>query len=112
MYSELFYIAVIPSLPGGTELEVTGTGFDDSAVVTVGDVECTIISHNATSITCMTPAGADGTAEVAVDVQGTTATSSDDFTYSASDTPEINDFQPTSSSVSGQCVILPLHGGK
>jgi hypothetical protein len=50
----------------------------------------------------MTPEGADGTAEVAVAVGGTTATSSDDFTYAAGDTPEIDDFEPATSSPAGK----------
>ncbi len=63
---------------GGQPVTITGTGFSDGATVTIGGVALvSAVVVNSTTITGVTPAGADGLAAVAVtnpaDCSGTTA---------------------------------------
>lgn len=68
---------------GGTSITVTGTGFVVGASVTVGGSACTSVDVvSATSITCVTPAGAVGEKDVVVTNADTgTVTSTGSFTY-------------------------------
>ncbi|HEY8597764.1 MAG TPA: IPT/TIG domain-containing protein, partial [Thermomicrobiales bacterium] len=53
---------------GGTPVTIVGTGFQPGAMVTIGVAPCqaVLISGNGTEITCTTPAGPVGTADVVV----------------------------------------------
>ncbi|HKK92073.1 MAG TPA: IPT/TIG domain-containing protein, partial [Longimicrobiales bacterium] len=68
---------------GGTAVTITGTGFVDGAVVTIGGAVASNVTFvDATSITATTPAGAAGDADVVVtnpDAQTSTLTGG--FTY-------------------------------
>jgi hypothetical protein len=68
---------------GGTELTLTGTGFETGAVVYIGGTMCTaIIVVGPTHITCDSPAGTAGSAEiVVVNTNGGTGVLADGFTF-------------------------------
>ena len=64
-------------IAGGTQITITGTGFDSGAMVTVGGVAATNITFvNSTTITASTPPHAAGSVDVVVKVGSNTATSS------------------------------------
>lgn len=72
---------------GGTSITITGTGFQSGATVTIGGNAATSVTVvNATTITCTTPAGSPGAANVVVtnpDSQSDTLVGG--FTYTAND---------------------------
>lgn len=91
--------SVAPSsglIAGGTAVTITGTGFDTGADVEFDGVTATsIVVVNSTSITCVTPAGSAGTADVTVTNPDTeTDTLVGGYTYSAA-------FDPASMSLDG-----------
>ena len=67
---------------GGTAITLTGTNFIAGATVTVGANPATaVVVVNATTITCTTPAGPVGPADVSVTTAGGTASLPAAFTY-------------------------------
>jgi hypothetical protein len=86
---------------GGTLLTLTGTSFDTSGVVTVGNKTCSIITYSHTSITCTMPAG-QGVVPLIVATIGGQNTSTF-FTYSS---PAISSVSPTLISTSGRVVTI------
>ena len=68
---------------GGTALTITGTNFVAGATLTVGGAACTsVVVVSATSITCSTPAGSAGSANVVVtNADSQSGTGSGLFTY-------------------------------
>ena len=87
---------------GGTTITITGTNFVSGATVNVGGNACTnVVVVSATSITCTTPAGTAGPADIVVTNSDTgTVTSMGGFTYIA---------PPTIASISP--LIGPTLGG-
>ncbi len=85
------------SIDGGESVTITGTGFQDGATVTFGGAAATsVVVVGPTSITCTTPAGAEGLVDVVVtnpDAQA--GTLNDGFTY------EDNAFDPAVLALSG-----------
>ena len=96
---------------GGTALTVTGTGFASGASVTVGGAACTGVTVvSATSITCATPAGAAGAADVVVtntDTQSGTGTGV--FTYVAA--PTVVSVSPSSGLTVGGTLLTVTGAG-
>ncbi len=84
-YQALAITSVSPSsgsTAGGASITLTGTGFASGATVSIGGVAatgCSVVS--ATSITCTTPAGTSGAANVVVSLSGTNVTLTGGFTY-------------------------------
>jgi hypothetical protein len=69
-------------LAGGTDITLTGTNFVAGATVSVGGNAATaVVVVDATTITCTTPAGAVGPADVSVTTAGGTANLLATFTY-------------------------------
>jgi hypothetical protein len=69
---------------GGTPVTITGTGFLGATGVTVGGATATAVTVvNSTTITCTTPAGSVGTANVAVTTTSGTGIGASLFTYTA-----------------------------
>jgi WD40 repeat protein len=70
---------------GGTQVTLTGTGFDTASgktTVIIGGAAATAVSvSSSTTLTCAAPAGAAGTADVAVSTSGGSATLKQGFTY-------------------------------
>ncbi len=65
------------TIAGGTQITITGAGFDNGATVTVGGVPATNVNVvNSTTITTTTPAHAAGSVDVVVKVGSNTATKS------------------------------------
>ncbi len=87
---------------GGNTITITGTDFRPGATVTVGGIPCTSITVvSSTSITCVTPAVAEGpTTIVVTNVSGGSGTKAAAFTFEAS---------PTLTAVSPN--VGPLGGG-
>lgn len=87
---------------GGTAITITGTDFVTGATVTVGGAACTsVVVVSATSITCTTPAGTEGSADVVVTNADTgTDTEVGGFTYAIS-TPTITDVSPAAGATFG-----------
>jgi len=70
------------TIAGGTQITITGAGFDNSATVTVGGVAATNVTVvNSTTITATTPAHASGSVDVVVKVGSTTATRSSSYLF-------------------------------
>jgi hypothetical protein len=86
---------------GGVTITITGTNFNDDAVVTIGGTTPTrVVVINAYSITAMTGQHAVGPVEIAVTSRGNTARLPNAFTY-VSPGPVANN-PPTIVSVTGQ----------
>lgn len=67
---------------GSTSITLTGTGFLSGATVTVGGASATsVVIVSATSITCVTPAGSAGYANIVVTQGGDTGTLTNGFFY-------------------------------
>ena len=70
------------TIAGGTQITITGVGFENGATVTVGGVTATNVNVvNSTTITATTPAHAAGSVDVVVNVGSTTATKSSSYLY-------------------------------
>ena len=80
---------------GGTPITITGLAFAAGATVTVGGQPCTGVSVTpTTSITCTTPAGTAGAANVVVtNLDETSTTSTGGFTYISA--PSITSISPS-----------------
>lgn len=76
---------------GGTNVTITGTNLN-GASVTFGGAAATNVSAFATQVTCTTPAGAPGAADVVVTTGGGSATLVGGFTFGAG--PTINNISP------------------
>ncbi|XP_067950539.1 fibrocystin-L-like [Watersipora subatra] len=84
---------------GGTYITLTGSGFASWATVTVAGVSCEVMSITPSQIVCETASGS-GTADVVVDV-GQDLTCSSCFEFSASITPSVTSFSPSTPKASG-----------
>ena len=93
------------SVQGGVELYISGTGFGDDSIVTIGDNNCAIQSLSYSNIICIVPplVGvmmiSDYLAEITVTTNGVDAIctlSQCAFVYSESDTPLVDDIFPNS----------------
>lgn len=87
--------ALVPAngpVGGGTTLTVTGEHFDldagDTAVTIGGAQALQVVVASPQELTCVTPAGAEGTADVVVTTPGGTATLADGFSYNPLPTVE------------------------
>ncbi|CAG1006685.1 hypothetical protein ANAEL_03447 [Anaerolineales bacterium] len=87
---------------GGTNVTITGTNLT-GASVTFGGAAATGVSASATSITCTTPAGSAGAADVAVTTAGGSATLTGGYTYGAG--PTINTIAPQQGPASGGTIV-------
>ena len=102
LQSNMVVSSVMPaigSINGGQLITITGSGFctsEGSTLVNVGSGSCEVSDVSPGSITCITPAGADGSATVSVESCSVTATG--DYTYSSSQSPEITSINPSSAS--------------
>ncbi|KAM6899772.1 PKHD1 like 1, tandem duplicate 1 [Xenentodon cancila] len=97
------------SVAGGTVLTVTGFGFSQNALVTVGGAECVMVDASDTELRCTTPAGVAGSQAVTVTVGNMNQTASSSFTYENNLTPLISSLSPRTASVIGH-QILTIQG--
>jgi hypothetical protein len=89
---------------GGTALTVTGTNLTGATAVTVGGSGCTGVSvTSSTSLTCTSPSGVPGAANVVVTTPGGSGTGTGAFTYVAA--PTITSISPTSGPVMGGTAV-------
>ncbi|KAM7384668.1 hypothetical protein PAMA_011835 [Pampus argenteus] len=93
------------SVAGGTMLTVTGFGFGENTVVTVGSQECTLVHVWDDELKCRTPAGAAGSQTVTVMVGTMSQTADSSFTYDNNLTPQISDLSPQETTVIGHRVL-------
>ncbi|KAL3885610.1 hypothetical protein ACJMK2_025660 [Sinanodonta woodiana] len=99
------------SMGGGTSLTLSGYGFPNDAVVTVGTKACIIMSVNSTQIVCLTPASATvQTVSVTVSKDGITLTSPSSFTYSSSLTTTITSVTPSTVGVQNGTIQIAGNG--
>ncbi|MFI0714391.1 IPT/TIG domain-containing protein [Streptomyces inhibens] len=68
---------------GGTEVTITGTNLATTQSVTFGGTPAPFVVISGTSISVVTPPGADGPVDVTVTTTGGSATSAGAFTYTA-----------------------------
>ena len=73
------------STAGGTSVTITGTNFSGTPIVTIGGAAATsVVVSNATTLTCITPAGTAGARDVVVTISGQPSTGGTGlFTYVA-----------------------------
>lgn len=90
---------------GGTPMTLTGTDFVAGATVTIGGQAATsVVVVSKTQITCVSPAGTTGSADIVVtNTDGGTATGRDSFTYIT--TPEITSITPNEGANTGSTAI-------
>ncbi|MBL9142692.1 MAG: tail fiber protein [Verrucomicrobiaceae bacterium] len=96
-----------PSGPttGGTSITITGSNLLGATSVTVGGTPATnVLVVNSGSITCDTPAGSAGPANVLVTTQAGTSAPSSTFTYVAP--PTITTVAPSSGTTAGGTVVM------
>jgi hypothetical protein len=87
---------------GGTDVVISGTGFQTGAAVRFGATAGTVLQLTATSLTARTPAGTIGTVSVSVtNPDGGTVTRSSAFTYQDPLLPTVTSWSPNRGSVSG-----------
>merc|ERR1719423_465585 len=93
------------SVYGGQVITLSGSGFceDTASNVLIGSSPCEILSVTAGSITCISPAGADG--QSSVTIESCSLSVSGSYTYSASGSPEISSISPDSMSGAGAITI-------
>ena len=90
---------------GGTPITITGANLTGASSVTFGGVAATsVVVVNATTITLITPSGAEGPQIVAVTTPGGTATLPDGFTY-LTNAPTITGVTPSSGTFNGGTTI-------
>ena len=100
--------AVVPvsgSVAGGALVTITGQNFQDGATVTFGGTEAEATFVDATTLTAILPAGAEGTVDVVVtNPDGTSATKADAFQYLAA--PVVSTIDPASALTTGGTEVL------
>jgi hypothetical protein len=105
-------IALAPSSGpsgGNTSVTITGSGFQSGARVAFGDVEATIVTVTATSITAISPPHAAGTVAVVVtNPDGQSATLPGAFTYIAF---EVSAIAPAAGPVAGGTPFVIIGSG-
>merc|ERR1740128_594120 len=87
------------SVNGGQTITISGSGFCEtsgSTTVTIGDGDCSVQSVKPAAIMCVTPAGADGAADVEITSCGVSAAST--YNYATASSPEISSISPDTSS--------------
>lgn len=95
------------SILGGTTLTINGTGFLAGASVNVGGASCAPVTLvSSTQITCVTPAGSLGAANVEVtNVDTGTTASTGAFTYNAISTPTVGGTSPAGGLSTGGTIL-------
>ena len=89
---------------GGTSITITGSGLLTGATVNVGKNLCLSVDINPTSITCTTPAGTIGIADITVtNTDGQTVTLPSSFTYQ--NAPTISSISPNVGNPAGNTPI-------
>jgi hypothetical protein len=93
------------ALAGGKTITIRGTGFYPGATVTVGGSACTSPNISSdTVMTCVTPAGAAGAADVVLtNGDGQTVTKVSGFTYQAA--PTVIGISPASGPLAGNSLV-------
>ncbi|MEQ1751251.1 MAG: IPT/TIG domain-containing protein, partial [Prosthecobacter sp.] len=91
------------STAGGTSVTITGTNFIGATVVTIGGTPAANVSViNATTITCITPSHATGTASVSVITPGGTNAANTLFTFQVpAPAPTVTAINPSSGITGG-----------
>ena len=91
---------------GGTAVTIAGAGFQSGATVTIGVNACTSVTIVTSTITCTTPAGTVGAADITVTNPGAlSGTLSSGFTYAGAP-PSISGLSPASGPVAGGTTIV------
>ncbi|XP_066530272.1 fibrocystin-L-like [Hoplias malabaricus] len=90
------------SVTGGTIITVSGFGFGDDAVASIGNTSCDVINVNLNQIRCRVPAGLAGAQTVTLSSGGMEATANDSFIYDSSLTAVITGVSPQTTTVFGQ----------
>uniref|UniRef100_A0A8C5AWE7 PKHD1 like 1, tandem duplicate 1 n=1 Tax=Gadus morhua TaxID=8049 RepID=A0A8C5AWE7_GADMO len=93
-------VCLVASLPGGTLLTVSGFGFGEDTVVTVGGEECSVVDLRFDELACRTPAVRERDATIDM-----SQTASSSFNYDESLTPLIATMSPEKTTVIGHRVL-------
>ena len=97
------------SVLGGTSSIITGTNFTLVTAVTVGNSPAVFTINSDTSISIVTPAGANGSADVAITATGGSATKSNGFTYTL--LTQLPLLITTPAGTAGSAIALTTSGG-
>lgn len=101
------------STAGGTHITITGSGFSNfvSLVsVMVGSTPCDVTTTSLREISCVTRSSSDGDETVSIVINGVTASSSVQFTYSLAKTPVINAINSSMDLNGGEIIRLEGSG--
>ncbi|XP_062600839.1 fibrocystin-L-like [Saccostrea cucullata] len=85
------------SVYGGTEIHIQGNGFTENAVVTIGGVNCELVSATLSDLRCTTGAHAAETSQVDIQV-GSETYPQQTFTYSEAISPKVTSISPNQGS--------------
>ena len=98
---------------GGQTVVIAGNGFSgsmDDTTVDVGGEICDVTACTSSSVTCTTPAGADGSSDFVVTSNGVQFPAVS-FSYSAASTPSVSSVSPTEGSGAQTLTISGSHFG-
>jgi IPT/TIG domain/Immunoglobulin I-set domain/Immunoglobulin domain len=96
----LFVAPTSGSTAGGTAVTLTGSGFLEGAMVTMGGTASEVVVHSETEITATTPAGSPGSVEVVVSEESVSSTFGPKYTY-VTPPPTVTKIEPSSGSTAG-----------
>ncbi|KAJ8313322.1 hypothetical protein KUTeg_009108 [Tegillarca granosa] len=105
--------SVAPStvgLGGGVTLTLSGYGFHDNALVTIGGASCTIISITDQLVKCTLPPNTAGMKSVTLTQNGITLNAPTQVNYDASVTVKISSISPASTAVEGNIIYIGWRG--
>ncbi|XP_021369085.1 fibrocystin-L-like isoform X2 [Mizuhopecten yessoensis] len=107
------FLPASSTLGGGVNLTLTGHGFRNDAMVTVGGQPCPVISNSPGQLVCVIPPRTSaGSVTVVLAMTGVaTITASDSFTYDSAITGQISSISHATSSVKGGEVITITGSG-
>ena len=99
------------SFGGGTELTITGSGFDipENVVLTICENSCNILSSSTTELKCLAPSNSGSESILACDIiltqEAGTITKSGLFSYDSSMTPVIQSVSPNRGGTGGGTLL-------
>ncbi|KAL4228553.1 Fibrocystin-L [Mactra antiquata] len=111
---ELTFTGILPvegGIAGGQTVVLTGTGFSETASVTICGQHCAFKETSFTEYICRTPANSAQVCNVEVAVGGLTQSLTNAYTYDSSLTPTISSVDPTRGGTGGGTTLTITGSG-